>query len=111
MALAVPATVDLHRFQLSWNLRDSPGFLALVPGPGRPYLSPIVCPGSKLVSFTMSHFLLHVIRISHTMCEKGDSYVLECGYTVIMGNQCIHNKRLTGVISVIMLVHILNQCG
>ena len=26
-----------HRLQLSRNLRDSPGFLALVPGPGRPY--------------------------------------------------------------------------
>ena len=26
-----------HRLQLSQRFRDSPGFLALVPGPGRPY--------------------------------------------------------------------------
>ena len=31
-------------------------FLAFVPGPGTPYLSPIVCPGSKLDSCNMSRF-------------------------------------------------------
>ena len=44
--------------QIKNRIRDSPGFLALVPGPGRLYLSPIVCPGSKLVSCTRSRFLL-----------------------------------------------------
>ena len=58
-----------YRLQLSQNLRDSPGFLALVPGPGRPYLNPIACPGSKLVTCTMSRFLLQVIRMSHTTCR------------------------------------------
>ena len=52
--------IGSHRLQLFWNLRDSPGFLALVLGPAKPYLSPIVCPGSKLGSCTMSRFLLQV---------------------------------------------------
>ena len=30
-----------------------PGILALVLGPGRPYFSPIVCPGSKPDGFTV----------------------------------------------------------
>ena len=34
-----------HRLQLSRNLRDSPGFIASVPGHGRPYHCSIVCPG------------------------------------------------------------------
>jgi len=42
----------VHRLQLSRSLKDSPGFLAFVPGPeGR-----IVCPGSKLNSCSMSSF-------------------------------------------------------
>lgn len=27
----------VHMLQLYWNLQDSPGFLAIVPGTGRPY--------------------------------------------------------------------------
>jgi hypothetical protein len=33
-----------HRLQLSLNLRDSPGFLAIVPGPGRLYYNCISGP-------------------------------------------------------------------
>ena len=45
------------RLQLSQNLRDNPGFLALVLGPRKPYFSPIVCPRSRLDSYTISlHF-------------------------------------------------------
>ena len=64
-----------HRLQLSRNLRDSPGSLALVPGP-------TVCPGSKLGSCTMdnkpqvyypgctmSRFSLQVIRMSNSTCR------------------------------------------
>ena len=36
----------LHRLQLSRNLRDSPGFVEFVPGPGQSYYRSIVCPGS-----------------------------------------------------------------
>ena len=53
----------MHRLQLSRNLRDSPGFLALVLGPGRPYLSPIVCPGSKLGSRAQLAELAGVVLI------------------------------------------------
>ena len=34
-----------HRLQLSLNLRDSPGFLATVPRPGRLYYNCIIGPG------------------------------------------------------------------
>ena len=45
-----------HRFQLSRNLRDSPGFVASVPDHGRPYCYPIVCPGCwRLVIVTVMH--------------------------------------------------------
>ena len=54
-----------HRLELSQNLRDSPGFLALVPGPE----GPIVCPGNKLGSCTMSRFLLQVIRMNNSTCR------------------------------------------
>ena len=36
----------IHRLQLSRNLRDSPGFVEFVPGPGQSYYRSIVCPGS-----------------------------------------------------------------
>ena len=35
----------IHRLQLSLNLRDSPGFLATVPHPGRLYCNCIIGPG------------------------------------------------------------------
>jgi len=45
--------------------RESPRFLTLVPG-----LEDLtVCPRSKLVSCTMSRFLLQMIRMSHTTCR------------------------------------------
>ena len=34
-----------HRLQLSRNVRDSPGFVAIVPGTGRPLYGSIVGPG------------------------------------------------------------------
>ena len=37
--------VCMHRLQLSLNLRDSPGFLATVPRPGRLYYYCIIGPG------------------------------------------------------------------
>ena len=39
------SVVLLHRLQLSLNLRDSPGFLATVPRPGRLYYNCIIGPG------------------------------------------------------------------
>ena len=35
----------MHRLQLSLNLRDSPGFLAIVPRPGRLFYNCIIGPG------------------------------------------------------------------
>ena len=43
-----PINVDVfveHRLQLSLNLRDSPGFLAIVPRPGRLFYNCIIGPG------------------------------------------------------------------
>ena len=37
--------VQSHRLQLSRNVRDSPGFVAIVPGTGRPLYGSIVGPG------------------------------------------------------------------
>ena len=61
-----------HRLQLSRNLWDSLQFLALVPSPGRPYLSPIefVLEVSwAVVLCSMLPFLLQVIRPRHTTCR------------------------------------------
>ena len=35
IAVSMQAIDGIHRLQLSRNLRDSPGFLEFVPGPGR----------------------------------------------------------------------------
>ena len=42
---SVTRDVGIHRLQLSQNLRDSPGFLAVVVGTERHYYKRIVVPG------------------------------------------------------------------
>ena len=44
-ASALERAIEVHRLQLSLNLRDSPGFLAIVPRPGRLFYNCINGPG------------------------------------------------------------------
>ena len=113
-----PEGILKRRLQLSRNLQDSPGFVASVPDPGRPYRCPIDCPGSCPDSYVNLWCTLHnlvalayklhckCLWLQRTLRRLQNHHVLVVGHSQLDNYPHVQSSAIERVCTIVELLAI-----